>query len=619
MSKTRLIEYLNRFGFSQYDAQAYTALLQNGPMTAYELAGLAEIPRSRIYEIVERLLQKSVILPIDGKPTRYVAQAVDALLKTLESDYARTFNYLRENLPRKGASESEFVWMINSRSDLLKRANDALAAAQQEILVSAFDAELDEILSSLNSKKSLRIGIIQFGSRDIDFPGVYHHPFPDHEYNLKGGRQFTLVMDNVQLIKGIIGCEQECSGVWTANRPLVDIGRDFILHDMFCGMLHTIFRPELTRAFGDDLRDLLKISAFDGPSSWEKARDLVRDVDPTRVGTKKTSQPTKSTKTKAEVRVITDRTDFHVKPLFEMFEKTTGVAVKTTFARNGLLASLEAEPNRADVLITRDAELAVLAQKQGLLSPFSSKMIENRIPKEFRAADHSWTGLSYRARVIFYSKDRVRPKELSTYEDLADERWRGRVCMSSPYEDYNLNLFSQMLEDLGEDRLIRFLDGLKRNLASKPQGSDRDQARAIFEKRCDIALINTYYMAIMLAEPSQRDWAMSSRIFFPNQKAGGSYILMSAAGLTKKLRNADEARRLLEFLVGDLAQNHMALVTSEYVFNPLTELSPVVRGFGDDQDGIEKGVFKRRVIPVTKIAANRDTIIKILNKVRFPS
>ncbi len=318
-----------------------------------------------------------------------------------------------------------------------------------------------------------------------------------------------------------------------------------------------------------------------------------------------------------EIKVLTDRTDFHLKPLFKKFEEITGVRVDAAFVDKGLLPRLETRPSEPDLVITKDAELMVLANEKKLLTPFKSASIDKRIPVEFRSKDHAWLGLSYRARVIYYSRDRVKPEELSTYENLADPKWKGRVCIRPGTDDYNLNLFSQMLEDLGEQKLKTFLQGLKANLAVRPQGNDREQAKNIFEKKCDVAVANTYYMGIMLSEPKQRDWAAATRIFFPNQQAGGTYILMSAAGLTKANRDIKSATKLLEFLTEELAQDHMSQVTFEYALKPFGDLPPIVQSFGAEQPGIENGVFKKKLIPLEKIAKNRDIVVRLLNEVKF--
>ncbi|MCC6524893.1 MAG: extracellular solute-binding protein, partial [Polyangiaceae bacterium] len=318
-----------------------------------------------------------------------------------------------------------------------------------------------------------------------------------------------------------------------------------------------------------------------------------------------------------EVRVLTDRTESHLAPLFSAFEQATGIAVRAVYLEKGLLARLESRPDEADVVITKDADLLEIARHKGLLQPLSSAAIEAAVPERFREPSGAYFSDSYRARVIFYARDRVEPAELSTYEALAEPKWKGRVCIRSGYHDYNLSLFGQMMSVLGPERTRAFLAGLRANLARTPGGDDRGQVRAIYEGKCDVAIANSYYMGIMLSSAEQRSWGLASAVFFPDQSEGGSFILRSGLALTRSVDNVEAATALLEHLVRPETQDLMANLTFAYPVAGRAPLNEVNQELGAGQPGIERGVFEVRSVPLADIVRNREAVLRMLDALAF--
>jgi iron(III) transport system substrate-binding protein len=318
-----------------------------------------------------------------------------------------------------------------------------------------------------------------------------------------------------------------------------------------------------------------------------------------------------------EIRVLTDRTESHLAPFFTAFQQATGIAVKAVYLDKGLIARLESRPTEADLVITKDADLLEIARTKGLLQPLSSAKVRAAVPEAFREPSGAYFSDSYRARAIFYSRERVKPGELSTYEALADPKWKGRVCIRSGYHDYNLSLFGQMMAAFGPDRTRAFLAGLKANLARTPGGDDRGQARAVFEKKCDVAIANSYYMGIMLSSAEQRPWGEATAVFFPDQNDGGSFILRSGLALTKATDGVDPATQLLEYLVQPDIQDRLANLTFGYPVAGHDPLPEINQKLGEGQPGVEHGVFKVHDVPLAQIAANRDAVVRMLDAIQF--
>ncbi len=318
-----------------------------------------------------------------------------------------------------------------------------------------------------------------------------------------------------------------------------------------------------------------------------------------------------------EIRVITDRTEDHLAPIFEAYTKATGVPIEAVYIHEGLVSRLENRPTEADIVITKDADLMEIIAGKGLLQPLNSERIERVVPAQYRSPDGLYFSDSYRARVIFYSKERVSPTDLSTYENLADPRWRGRVCIRSGYHDYNLNLFGQIMAKRGEEFTREFLGKLADNLARSPSGNDRDQVKAIHEGICDISIGNSYYMGIMLSSSLQRPWGESARVFFPNQSGCGSYVLLSGLALTKAQSNVPAARKLLEYMVQGSTQDFTSKLTYAYPVVSGRPMPEINRKLGAEQPEVDNGIFKVCRVPLEAVAKNRDKVIHLLDEIRF--
>jgi iron(III) transport system substrate-binding protein len=317
------------------------------------------------------------------------------------------------------------------------------------------------------------------------------------------------------------------------------------------------------------------------------------------------------------LRLISDRTDQGtLRPLLEAFEARSGVRIEGVFMDQGLVNRLESRPTEADVVITKDAELLEIAAQRGLLDTLRSEKINAAVPPEFRDPADRYFVDAYRARVVFYSKARVKPSELGSYEDLAGPRWKGRICIRSGSHDYNLALFGQFLASYGDAQARAVIGGISANLARTPRGNDREQARAIFEGKCDVALLNTYYHPMMAADDVQKAWADAVGVYFPSQQGKGTFIMRSAAGITKAAANREQALALLEFLASREGQQLMVDRTKQYSVRRDVAAHPLMVKLGNEQ-GLVDGRFKMDFVPLASLAGRREDAIKIVNELRF--
>jgi iron(III) transport system substrate-binding protein len=317
------------------------------------------------------------------------------------------------------------------------------------------------------------------------------------------------------------------------------------------------------------------------------------------------------------LRVISDRTDQGtLRPILDAFEARSGAKVIGVFMDQGLVNRLESRPTEADVVITKDAELLDIAAQRGLLDPIKSTKITATIPPEFMDPAGRFFVDAYRARVIFYSKARVKPGELSSYEDLANPKWKGRICIRSGSHDYNLALFGMFFASFGEAKARSVISGISANLARAPKGNDREQARAIFEGKCDVALMNTYYHPMMAANPEQKAWADAVGVYFPSQAGKGTFIMRSAAGLTKATENRDLAIALLEYIASREGQQLMVDRTKQYSVLPDVAVDPLMVKLGAEQ-GLVNGRFKIDFVQLDEMAGQREQAIKLVNEIRF--
>lgn len=259
--------------------------------------------------------------------------------------------------------------------------------------------------------------------------------------------------------------------------------------------------------------------------------------------------------------------------LFREFTRQTGIKVNLIKADTDQLIKrleLEGSNSPADLFITADAGRLTQSMELGLLQPFDSEFITSTVPVHLRDRNNYWTGFSQRARVIVYHKERVNPQELSTYEDLADSRWKGRILVRSSHNHYNQTLMASIVAHLGPDEAARWARALVDNMAQRPSGNDRDQVKAIAAGIGDIAIVNTYYMGLLLHSPNaeERNIAQQMGIFFPNQNDRGTHVNISGIALTANAPNKAHAERLMEFLLSEPAQQVLANENFEYPVNP---------------------------------------------------
>lgn len=272
--------------------------------------------------------------------------------------------------------------------------------------------------------------------------------------------------------------------------------------------------------------------------------------------------------------------------IYEEFEKQTGIKVNVVSASaDELLKKLELEGERspADVLITVDAGRLYRAKESGLLQPVSTNTLNENIPHKFRDKDGFWYGLTYRARVIVYAKDRVNPSQLSTYEDLTSDKWKNKVLIRASENIYNQSLLASIIAASGKDGAKNWASGIVKNMARAPKGNDTDQIKAIASNIGDVAIVNTYYVGKLMESSSSEDTKAPEAVgvFFPNQTDRGTHINISGAGVTKYAPNKDNAIRLLEFLTDSYAQEIFANANYEYPVKPGVEISEILRAWGD--------------------------------------
>ncbi|MGD8557959.1 MAG: Fe(3+) ABC transporter substrate-binding protein, partial [Chromatiales bacterium] len=287
-----------------------------------------------------------------------------------------------------------------------------------------------------------------------------------------------------------------------------------------------------------------------------------------------------------EVNLYSARKEQLIKPLLDSFTEETGISVNlVTGKADALLKRLETEGRNtpADLLITTDAGRLHRAKEAGVLQPVTSETLDKAIPENLRDPEGYWFGLSQRARPIFYVKGKVDPSELSTYEDLASEKWKGRICIRSSSNIYNQSLVASMIANHGEQQTETWASGLVTNFARPPKGGDRDQIKAAAAGQCDIAIANTYYVGAMLSGKDEEQKAAASKmgLFWPNQEGRGAHVNVSGVGMTVAARNSENALKLMEYLVGEEAQRWYAEVNHEYPVREGVAWSEILESWGE--------------------------------------
>lgn len=311
-----------------------------------------------------------------------------------------------------------------------------------------------------------------------------------------------------------------------------------------------------------------------------------------------------------EVNLYSARKEALIKPIIDDFSQQTGIKVNLiTGKADALLQRIKSEGKNthADVFITTDAGRLYRAKSAGVLQTINSDMLNNAIPENLRDPDGYWYGLSMRARPIFYVKGVVNPEELSTYEALADSKFKDRICIRSSNNIYNQSLLASMLAADGQDKTQQWANNFVKNFARKPKGGDRDQIKGAASGQCDIAIANTYYFGKMLTgkKADQKKAADAVAIFWPNQADRGTHINVSGAGVTKYAKNTANAQKLIEFLATKKAQRWYADANFEYPVRKDVAASELLKSWGE---------FKADTINLSQLGVNNAEAVKIMDR-----
>jgi iron(III) transport system substrate-binding protein len=311
-----------------------------------------------------------------------------------------------------------------------------------------------------------------------------------------------------------------------------------------------------------------------------------------------------------EVNVYSYRESKLIQPLFEAFTKDTGIKVNVISASSGLEQRIKAEGanSPADVLLTVDIGRIEDAVRAGVSQPIKSETLDKIVPAQYRDPEGHWYGISARARVVYASKQRV-PQTALTYEELADPKWKGKICIRSGQHIYNNALFAAYIAHHGEAKAEEWLKGLKANLAQKPSGGDRETARDIAAGKCDLGIGNTYYWALMNnKDPDKKAWADATKVILPTFQGDGTHVNLSAVLLARHAPNKANALKLIEWLAGEKAQHMYADMNYEYPIRAGIAINPTIAGYGQ---------LKPDSLPLAKIADHKKAAANLVDKVGF--
>ncbi|MEM9824376.1 MAG: Fe(3+) ABC transporter substrate-binding protein [Bacteroidota bacterium] len=302
------------------------------------------------------------------------------------------------------------------------------------------------------------------------------------------------------------------------------------------------------------------------------------------------------------------------KEIFSKFQEKTGIEVRVIKANADELIKkmeIEGEKSPADLLITVDAGRLVRAKSKNLLQAANSSTLNSTVPAHLRDAENHWYGLTKRARVIAYNKDKVKPEDLSTYEALTDPKWKGKVLIRSSGNIYNQSLMASIIANKGPEAAKGWATGMIENFARTPKGNDRDQVKAILAGEGDLAVINTYYLGKLVSSKDSTEVAAGNavRLFFPNQQDRGAHINVSGIGLAKYAPNKDNAIKFMEYLVSKEVQESFASSNYEYPVNSEAAPSELLSSWG---------TFKEDQLPLAKLGElNKDAVV-LFDEVRWP-
>ena len=307
--------------------------------------------------------------------------------------------------------------------------------------------------------------------------------------------------------------------------------------------------------------------------------------------------------------------------LYANFTRSTGIRINRVDADDaGILARLKAEGSAspADVILLVDAARLVKGEQDGLFKPVKSKVLDEAIPAQFRSQARpegtTWFGFSTRARVVVYDKQKVQRADVDTYEELADPKNKGKLCIRSGSHPYNLSLFGAVTEHLGEQKAEAWLKGLVANMARTPKGGDTDQIKAVGSGECQVAVSNSYYIARLLRSDKPEDKALMERvgIVFPNQSSWGTHVNIAGGAVAKHARHEANAIRFLEYLASPEAQNYFANGNNEW---------PTAKGVKVNNPALQAlsggGDFKTETVPLAAVGANQVKVQQMLDRVGF--
>jgi iron(III) transport system substrate-binding protein len=310
------------------------------------------------------------------------------------------------------------------------------------------------------------------------------------------------------------------------------------------------------------------------------------------------------------LNVYSARKEELIKPLLDQFTAETGIEVKLLTGKDDqLLERLQKEGRltKADLLITVDAGRLYRAKEAGLLQSVESAELDQRIPQAFRDSDGQWYGLSLRGRTMFYNKNKVEAGELTSYADVLDSEWQGRVCIRSSSNIYNQSLVASMIANFGEKYALNWAEGIVSNMARDPAGGDTDQLRAAAAGVCDVAIANTYYFGRLIKSDAEEDQAVVNALVpvWPDQDQQGLHMNVSGIGVTSASKKAELATQLIEFLVNDESQTWYAEVNNEY---------PVVEGTEIPSHLAALGLFKADTLSMDMLGVYNRRAVELMNK-----
>lgn len=315
----------------------------------------------------------------------------------------------------------------------------------------------------------------------------------------------------------------------------------------------------------------------------------------------------------AEINIYSARKEDLIKPILEKFEQDTGTKINLiTGKADALLQRLisEGKNSPADILITTDAGRLYRAKNAKVIQTIESDILNKAIPEQYRDPEGYWFGLTLRARPIVYAVDRVTPKQLSSYEALANSEWKQKICIRSSDNIYNQSLVASILTHLGEDKTLAWTESLVKNFARPPQGGDRDQVKAVAAGQCDVALINNYYLGNMLISKNEAEAAAAQKvkIFWPNQDDRGTHVNISGAAITASSKNKTAAIKLIEFLVSDAAQQWYAEKNLEYPIKPGIQPSEILQSWGE---------FKADALSLHQLGEHNAEAVMIMDRAKW--